>query len=192
MRITGGGASGIPLKVPTGSHVRPATDFMREAVFSSLGKLVEGATVLDLFAGIGGYGLEALSRGARLVTFVEKNVTALRLLETNIGATQKALGREAEDPSTQLARKDVFKWKGPWGSFNLVFADPPYPLWLGQPKAILVRGQDYLIEADASARLVCEAPGGFDLIAPKGLRIVKKIERGPQQPAVTIFAPTAD
>ncbi len=192
MRITGGRAGGIPLKVPAGSHVRPATDFMREAVFSSLGTLVQQAVVLDLFAGIGGYGLEALSRGAQSVTLVEKNAAALKLLEANVAATQKALSQDANHPSTQLVRKDVFKWKGPWRSFTLVFADPPYPLWLGQPKGILVRGQDYLLEDNPDTRLVCEAPGGFDLIPPKGLRIVKKIERGPQQPAVTIFAPFGD
>lgn len=178
------------MKVPAGSHVRPATDFMREAVFSSLGSLVQGARVLDLFSGTGAYGLEAFSRGAQAVTLVEKNPAALRLLNTNAQAVAKALDAEGEPlaESIHIEKKDVFKWKGPWRSFDLVFADPPYSLWLAQPKAIIVRGQDYLKEDNPRGRLICEAPGGFDLIPPSGLRIVKKLGRGPQQPAVTIFA----
>ena len=73
MRISGGGARGIPLVVPKGDAVRPATDGMRQSVFSSLGARVSGARFLDLFAGSGAYGLEALSRGAAAGVFVEQN-----------------------------------------------------------------------------------------------------------------------
>ena len=65
MRITGGSARGIPLSLPKGDAVRPATDALRQAVFSSLAARVPGTRFLDLFAGSGAYGLEALSRGAK-------------------------------------------------------------------------------------------------------------------------------
>jgi 16S rRNA G966 N2-methylase RsmD len=111
-----------------------------------------------------------------------------------VAAAAKAM---AMDEVTREARlpiepRDAMKWKGPWRSFRLIFADPPYAFWLQTPKAIIVRGLDYLAEDDPRARLVCEAPGGFELIAPRGLRIVKKIARGPRQPAVTIFARDED
>ena len=72
MRLTGGRARGIPLKAPD-EGTRPATDQLREAVFSSLAARIPGARVLDLFAGSGSYGLEAWSRGADRVVFIEKN-----------------------------------------------------------------------------------------------------------------------
>src|SRR5580658_3909094 len=76
VRISGGLARGIELAVPRGGAVRPATDGMRQAVFSSLGSRVEGARFVDLFAGSGAYGLEALSRGASGGTFVERSARA--------------------------------------------------------------------------------------------------------------------
>ena len=86
MRISGGGARGIPLAVPKGDAVRPATDGMRQSVFSSLGARVVGARFLDLFAGSGGYGLEALSRGAAGGVFVEQNAKAAACVRQNIAA----------------------------------------------------------------------------------------------------------
>ena len=92
MRLSGGVARGIPLVVPPGDRVRPATDGMRQAVFSSLAALVPGATCLDLFAGTGSYGLEALSRGAEKVVFVERNPKALGCLRRNLAAVERSLG----------------------------------------------------------------------------------------------------
>src|ERR1041384_1110867 len=95
MRISGGAARGIPLTVPKGDAVRPATDGMRQAVFSSLGARVVGARFLDLFAGSGAYGLEALSRGAAGGIFVEQNAKAAACVRQNIAAVCKSLGRDA-------------------------------------------------------------------------------------------------
>src|SRR6185312_3355422 len=92
MRISGGQARGIPLVVPKGDAVRPATDGMRQAAFSSLGAVVPGARFLDLFAGSGAYGLEALSRGAANGVFVEKNAKAAGCLRQNLTAVCKSLG----------------------------------------------------------------------------------------------------
>src|SRR4051812_45085113 len=95
MRISGGGARGIPLLVPKGDAVRPATDAMRQGVFSSLGEHVVGARFLDLFAGSGAYGLEAFSRGAAGGRFVEQNAKAVACLRQNIAAVSKSVGRDA-------------------------------------------------------------------------------------------------
>src|SRR6186713_2071110 len=99
MRISGGGARGITLAVPRGDTVRPATDGMRQSVFSSLGERVVGARFLDLFAGSGAYGLEAVSRGAAGGVFVEKSAKAVACLRTNITAVCKSLGRNAAELS---------------------------------------------------------------------------------------------
>ena len=96
MRISGGLARGIELSVPKGDAVRPATDGMRQAVFSSLGPRVAGARFVDLFAGSGAYGLEAFSRGASGGTFVEQNAKAAACLRKNIAAVCRSLGKGGE------------------------------------------------------------------------------------------------
>src|SRR5438045_2769775 len=94
MRISGGLARGIPLEVPKGNAVRPATDGLRQAVFSSLAARVSGAWFADLFAGSGAYGLEAFSRGAAGGVFVEKNAKAAACLRKNITAVCKSAARD--------------------------------------------------------------------------------------------------
>ena len=133
MRIIAGLARGMPLAVPRGDVTRPTSDRVREAIFSSLGERVVDATVLDLFAGTGSLGLEAASRGARAVTFVEQNRAALAALEKNVA---DFVGRGGIKPV--VIREDVFRYlrgKKPTPSpsaggepagFELVFADPPY------------------------------------------------------------------
>src|SRR5512135_1734124 len=101
MRISGGGARGITLVVPKGDAVRPATDGMRQALFSSLGARVVDAHFLDLFAGSGAYGLEALSRGAAGGVFVEQNAKAVACVRQNVAATCKSL-RRAESGLTVI------------------------------------------------------------------------------------------
>src|SRR3954466_4166381 len=97
MRISGGIAKGITLAVPRGDRVRPATDGLRQAVFSSLGDRVVAARFLDLFAGSGAYGLEALSRGAAGGSFVELNARAAACVRQNIAAVCKSMGRDEND-----------------------------------------------------------------------------------------------
>src|SRR5204863_2634121 len=127
MRISGGAARGIPLVTPKGDATRPATDGMRQAVFSSLGARVNGARFLDLFAGSGAYGLEALSRGAAGGVFVEQNAKAAACVKQNIAAVCKSLGRDARDlVVVQADARSV-----PAGGAvtpDLVFIDPPYEM----------------------------------------------------------------
>jgi 16S rRNA (guanine966-N2)-methyltransferase len=127
MRIIAGIAKGMPLVAPKTSEVRPTADRIREALFSSLGERVTGADVLDLFAGTGALGLEAASRGARSVVFVENNRTVLDSLQQNLATFRK--GRTVACEFFVL-RTEVFKQLQEFASerrqFSVVLADPPY------------------------------------------------------------------
>lgn len=126
MRVIAGSAGGIPLACPRGDGVRPTMDQVRAAVFSSLAERVPGARVLDLFAGTGGLGIEALSRGARVATFVERDRRAVDCIRKNLAATR--LSAQAEviclDAVSYLAR--TFADGSAAAPYDLVFADPPY------------------------------------------------------------------
>lgn len=118
VRIIAGSAGRMRIRVP-GEVARPTTDFVRQAVFSILGDMVDGARVLDLFAGSGALGLEALSRGAANCRFVEENRKAAAVIEDNLRHTRLAGG--------VVSRADVFPFLArDRGSYDLVFADPPY------------------------------------------------------------------
>jgi 16S rRNA (guanine966-N2)-methyltransferase len=143
VRIVAGAAKGRRLVAPKGDEVRPTADRVKEALFSSLQPLVPGARVLDLYAGSGGLGLEALSRGAEQVTFVERANASLTALRRNIETVGLPGTAVISDDAARILRGEV-----PGGPFDLVFADPPYRL----PKAQLA---DLL--ADVVGHL---APGG--------------------------------
>jgi 16S rRNA (guanine966-N2)-methyltransferase len=122
VRIVAGAARGRRLVVPGGTDVRPTSDRVREAVFNALYSLddaVTGATVLDLFAGSGALGLEALSRGASRATFVESNRLAAEALRTNIATVGVA-------DSATVVRADALRWLGEAPHFDIAFLDPPY------------------------------------------------------------------
>lgn len=123
MRITGGTARGIQIDVPKGDALRPATDRMREAVFSRLADQVVGASFLDLFAGSGSYGLEAISRGAGAGLFVEKHPGSLRYLKRNLEKVLKSCGNAGSAFKAVSADALSFQVGEP---VDLIFADPPY------------------------------------------------------------------
>ena len=126
MRIAGGEWKGRNLKVPSGDAVRPTQDRVREALFSMLQFELQGANVLDLFAGSGAVGLEALSRGASRATFVELAPRHLACLQANI-ATVKAEAR------CTAVKADVYAWLNTAaGGFDVAYADPPYELGAAQ------------------------------------------------------------
>jgi len=119
MRVIAGSAGGIRLAVP-GRGVRPTMDRVKAAIFSSLGEVVIGARVLDLFAGSGALGIEALSRGATAVIFVEDDRESVEAIEKNLAKT-KLNGR--------VQRQDVFDFlrqRSNPEKFEIIFADPPY------------------------------------------------------------------
>lgn len=122
MRLIAGTLKGRRLSAPAGRKVRPTGERLKESLFSALGGLCRGAKVLDLFAGSGNLGFEALSRGAEVVTFVEKDRAVWRCLRSN--AT--ALGIES---SCRIVRAEAFAFLGSpacEAGYDLIFADPPF------------------------------------------------------------------
>ena len=182
MRITGGQARGIPLVLPKGNAVRPATDAMRQAVFSSLAARVAGARFLDLFAGSGAYGLEALSRGAAGGVFVEKDAKTAGFIRQNILAVCKSLGRAADD--LQVINADAIMMM-PGVAPDLVFIDPPYEIIPEVAPKLFARLTGLLAEKP-DPLIVFEMPGALEL-SPAGWTCVKRLGRGGHQPSVGIF-----
>jgi 16S rRNA (guanine966-N2)-methyltransferase len=118
MRVIAGDYKGRRLHAPPGSGTRPTADRVREALFSMLGD-VSDAAVLDLFAGSGALGIEALSRGAASAVFVEREPRAVAAIKRNLAAV--------EAPDATVRRQDVMRFLGaPVGTYDLVFLDPPY------------------------------------------------------------------
>lgn len=161
MRIIGGTFRGRPLAAPKSDGIRPTADRTREAVFNVLAhgysdRLV-GARVLDLFAGTGALGLEALSRGAAYCLFVEESAAARALIRTNI----ENFGLQG---ATRIFRRDATRLgqAGTIAPFDLVFADPPYRRGLGE-------------RALQSAR-----EGGW--LAPRALCVVEEAADAPFEP----------
>jgi 16S rRNA (guanine966-N2)-methyltransferase len=117
VRVVAGEFKGRRLHAPRGARTRPTAYKVREALFSMLGD-VSGARVLDLYAGSGALGIEALSRGAESAMFVERDQRALTALRRNL----EAIGAESS-----VRRQDVLRFLArPEGTFDLVFCDPPY------------------------------------------------------------------
>lgn len=119
MRVMAGTARGMNLRVPR-SGVRPTMELVKGAIFSSLHDLIPGARVLDLFAGSGSLGIEALSRGAGHVVMVEKDKFALKVIQENLEKTRLAAELQPADVFSYLDRL------APVGGFDLIIADPPY------------------------------------------------------------------
>ena len=184
MRITGGQARGIPLRLPKGDGVRPATDAMRQAVFSSIASRVEGARFLDLFAGSGAYGLEALSRGAAGGVWVEKNAKAVGCIRQNIGAVCKSMARGGHD-LTVLALDATAVPGGTDAVPDLVFIDPPYALIEQLAPGLFVRLTE-LLATKPDPVVIFEMPGELTL-KPDGWTCVKRLGKGAHQPTVCFF-----
>jgi 16S rRNA (guanine966-N2)-methyltransferase len=185
MRISGGNARGIPLLAPSGDSVRPATDGLRQAVFSSLAARVPGTRFLDLFAGSGAYGLEALSRGAAGGVFVENSHKAIGCLRKNLAAVCKSLGRDESD----LHVLQVDAAGVPLGGTalpDLVFIDPPYEMAEKIAPALFGRLTE-ILAGKPDALVVFEVPGETEL-SPAGWTCLRRLgQKGRHQPNAVIF-----
>ena len=126
MRITGGEFGGRNLKVPKSDAIRPTQDRVREALFNIIRFEVAGSDFLDLFAGSGAVGIEALSRGAKSVTFVERERRHLAVLKENL----ETIAGRTLDARRETVAGDAYRWlSGYFGpGFTIGFADPPYAL----------------------------------------------------------------
>jgi 16S rRNA (guanine966-N2)-methyltransferase len=126
LRVIAGAAKGRKLKMPPGEGTRPVMDRVKEAVFNILGEDVIEATFLDLFAGSGSVGIEALSRGAARATFVENNAVAVRTIQANLTTTGLM-------PQARVVRSDVFIYlhNDPREGFDCIYIAPPqyHSLW---------------------------------------------------------------
>ncbi|MBF0309096.1 MAG: 16S rRNA (guanine(966)-N(2))-methyltransferase RsmD [Magnetococcales bacterium] len=167
VRITGGSLRGMRIPVPHTLQTRPTTDRVREALFSILGEACDGASVLDLFAGSGILGFEALSRGGRQACFVDNSREVTRQLQSSAGQLKLAdrvavlqAGLEEKRVWESTVRKMTLQMG--WNrAFNLVFLDPPYGQgWVPRILSSLRTG-DCLAEG---ALLVAEQERGAGLL----------------------------
>lgn len=167
MRVISGRFKGRRLLAPDTQVTRPVTDRVKEAVFSSLGERVEGSRVLDLYAGVGSFGIEAVSRGAVSVVFVEQARPALRSLAANLetlaadleilGVTAAVIARPVEEVVGGLA-----------GTFDLVFCDPPWALPSSDLASVL---EQVAVVTSDDGRMVVTRRAGDPVADPVGLRI---------------------
>ena len=156
-RVTGGALKGRRLQTPKGESVRPTSSRVRESIFSILSQRLEGLSVLDVCAGAGTLGIEAASRGARQVVFVERDARTARLLGENVRllegvAEHRVIKRPASQALAALAAAGE--------RFDLVFADPPYAQAArivaeigGATSTLLAEGGTFIVEAASKASL---------------------------------------
>ncbi|HTN99978.1 MAG TPA: 16S rRNA (guanine(966)-N(2))-methyltransferase RsmD [Microthrixaceae bacterium] len=156
LRVVAGSCRGRRLVTPEGNDVRPTSDRVREAVFNSLGSMdaLRGASVLDLFAGSGAMGIEALSRGAASATFVDESTKSVKAIAANLRASDL-------EGSATVKRSDALRFlrDGP-GHFDLIVLDPPYEFDEWDELLQLVDASTILIESNRSIELPAKSRGG--------------------------------
>jgi 16S rRNA (guanine966-N2)-methyltransferase len=159
LRIIGGRWRGRRLRFPPQEQIRPTPDRVRETLFNWLAPRVAGARCLDLFAGSGALGLEALSRGAAQVTFVERDGVAVRELRARLVEWQAVGG--------QVAQSDALRFlTGPALSFDIVFLDPPFASTLAADAARLLEERNWL-SSDALIYVEADAHSGLPPLPPR-------------------------
>ena len=171
MRIVGGRFRGKQLKTPSGLEVRPTTDRVRESLFnilshSSDGDLLSGARVLDLFAGTGANGIEAMSRGASYALFVDNGTESRGLLRHNImDLSLQGISKIWRRDATDLGPCAPLK------PFDLVFIDPPYGKGLGEQALSCLAQNGWL---SPKATLVLEEAKSSEITLPMGFEVTSE------------------
>ena len=161
MRVITGTARGRKLKEPVGMDIRPTTDSVKEAIFNTIQFDIEGRRVLDLFAGTGQLGIEALSRGAAEAVFIDKDREAVKIVKENLKACGLRAAVRQEDALSALRREE---------KFDLIFVDPPYDAGLYGQVLESIKTVDKLTDGGI---IICEARSTEplpDLAAPYGKR----------------------
>jgi 16S rRNA (guanine966-N2)-methyltransferase len=143
MRVIAGIARGRRLKAPPGDTTRPVTDMIKEALFNVWGQQVQGAAFLDLFAGSGSMGIEALSRGAQTVIFVDNNARAVAVIKDNLQNCHISEGFE-------VYRNDVFRaidiLQNRGAKFDIIYVDPPFTNEVIFDKVIKILDEAQILE----------------------------------------------
>lgn len=155
MRVITGTARGRKLRTPDNYDIRPTTDKVKEAMFNIVQFHVEGARVLDLFAGTGQLGIEALSRGAEQCVFVDRSPEALKIVGENLRSTRL-------EKSAQVVRMDSIAYLERARGFDLVLLDPPYAGDLLEKALNLIGRFDIL---NKNGIMICESDRGLALPA---------------------------
>lgn len=168
MRIIAGSAKGIRLKMVPGNHVRPTTDRVKESLFSVIGPFFDGGYVLDLFAGTGSLGLEAISRGMDHAYFVDQSVQSLRIAKQNAihcGFLEQVefLRRDARSALKYFAAKSM--------QFDMIFLDPPYHEKLLQPILALLQEKSLL---SPTGLLAVEHPHSMSILSTDSEFIISR------------------
>ena len=186
MRITAGYARGFLLACPNNGNTRPATDAARLAAFSSIGAAVEGARVLDLFAGTGAYGLEAASRGAEEVMFVERGAAAFKALRANIEKVKKNAPAIMKPVMADCFSETIYGGK----TFDLIFADPPYAMLADNDFTAKLLDL-FARRAAPGAWALLEAPAEFEPPEHSAARPLKRLgKKSKGKPTQIIFGIT--
>ena len=169
MRVIAGSAGGLMLKAPVNRELRPTSQKVKEALFNILQDRIPGCTFLDIFAGVGSIGIEALSRGAQQAFFIEKDRRALSFLRQNLEIAQV---KETGTIIAGDAIKSIRQLRGYF--FGIIFLDPPYNFVSYQEvlgcimeKGILERGGIIIVEHYHKTRLELPAAGLFSVRAEK-------------------------
>lgn len=155
MRVISGTARGRKLKEPSGMDIRPTGDKLKESIFNIVQFEIEGRKVLDLFAGTGQLGIEALSRGANSVVFIDSSQEAIKLIKENTeicGFTERSV----------IYNRDAIKYLNSSDKFDLIFIDPPYETYLPG------RALEKIIEFDklnTNGIIICETRNDYQLPA---------------------------
>lgn len=173
MRIIGGLARGRRLLAPRGRRTRPTSDYLREVLFDLLAQQIEGRTFLDLYAGTGAVGIEALSRGAARAVFVERDRVALTMLHRNLDMS--GLRDRAEVVQMEVLR---YLRRAVCGSqhFDLIFLDPPY-LHTDVGDAIgLIASTEFL--APTGMAILERSAKAVPVSAPAGLALIREVRHG--------------
>ena len=177
MRITGGEWRSRRIKGPGRTQrLRPTPDAMRERAFAVLGDRVAGAAVLDLYAGTGAIGLEALSRGAASAVFVERDRTAARLVEANCDGLCGGSGRARV--LQRPALRAIQELAGSGLRFSLAWADPPFESWQEGLEALVAAFSSGVLDRDATACLECPARADVEGSLPGWLRVERDLAGG--------------
>lgn len=168
MRVIAGSARSLRLETPPGKDVRPTIDRYKETIFNIIGVHVAGANVLDLFAGSGANGIEALSRGAKAAYFVENSLKAGSVIDSNLKFT-KLFEKASLMKYDYIKALAMLKDRGQ--VFDLIYMDPPFNKELENEALELIESYGLL---DEDGMIVCESDAGTEVIAPATMEIYKE------------------